>query len=115
MVAADIARGLDVYAIDGTHIGPVAEVWAYHDRHGFIPRSQTHLNDYGPIKGTSAWFMTADGYIEVKKTIAPRLTQRLFYRFEQVKAMQGEYLLVDGEATTQRRIGRPNRFHGLNC
>lgn len=114
VVAADIGRGLDVYAIDGTYIGSVSEVWGHNNRHGFVPRSQAYLDDYGPIKGTSAWFMTGDGYIEVKKTVAPRLVDRSFYNVAQVRALQGEYLLVYGEGASERPLARPNRFHGLN-
>src|SRR5689334_11913199 len=95
IMANDVRKGMEVYDASGGRIGTVAEIWAHRPGHGYLPRSQTYLNDYGPISGSSAWFATQDGYIEVTRQIAPRLTKRTLIQLVNVAAVQGDYLLVE--------------------
>ena len=114
VLAADVVRGMAVYDLNGVWLGAVSEIWAHNPGLGYLPRSKTYLNDYGPIAGSSAWFETGDGYIEITKPVAPRLTQRTHVKLEQLTGIQGEYVLVEGEGSLERPLARPNRFHGLN-
>jgi hypothetical protein len=71
IMASDVTKGMEAYDLSGAWVGTVSEIWAHQPNHGYLPRSQTYLNDYGPIAGTSGWFATTDGYIKVTKPVAP--------------------------------------------
>lgn len=114
IMASDVTKGMEAYDLSGAWVGTVSEIWAHRPNHGYLPRSQTYLNDYGPIAGTSGWFATTDGYIEVIKPVAPRLSERTHIQLDSVSGIQGDHLLVDAGSAGDRPLARPNRFYGLN-
>ena len=111
--ASDVAQGMEVYDLEGQWVGTVSEIWARVPSHGYLPCSLTHLNDYGPISGTSTWFDTAAGYIEVIKPVAPRLCRRVYVDLEHCFQTQGDYVLVGNATKSDRPMDCANRFHGL--
>lgn len=98
ILASDVRLSTDVYTEDGAHLGKVREVWAKAGAHGHIARTRSLLADYGPIEGTSSWFATPEGYIEVRKSRVPLAPERRLIPLRSILSIQGDYVVVQVEA-----------------
>lgn len=70
------------------------------DSHGAVPTSQTELQQFGPVAGTSHWFETNDGYVEVVKRLPP-LKETLYVPLEAVDRVD------DGRVVVRSWLTRP--------